>query len=262
MLRLAESFVGRDPDRPLIGGVCLDPVPGGTPRIVATDGHRLLLAAAPGLAGLDAPIVLGPWAGLGIPEAEAATLEIGDREAVLRVEGVAGRNVGILDGPFVPYETLTRTSWPIVARLPASALLRLLELFARLDESAEGLVRLIELRLVRDGSGSRLVASTTRNQGGSPGAAAPPPPDVPDWTFHAEVAVVIEAPGPADGDGLRLAVNLAYLREAVLAVDPTSDAQIELCFTDAVAPFLCRSPSRPGREMMTMPMRVPEAPPA
>jgi DNA polymerase III sliding clamp (beta) subunit (PCNA family) len=74
--------------------------------------------------------------------------------------------------------------------------------------------------------------------------------------------VEIDAAGPTAGDGLRLAVNLAYLRAAVLAVDPVPGGQVELCFTDPVSPFLCRSPSRPGREVMTMPMRVPEAPPA
>ncbi len=124
-LRWGVAFVSQDENRPILQGVCLDT--GG--RVVATDGARLLVRIAEGLKKVAAPVILGPWDGVEIPDAERATLSIGEESAVLQVQGEPDRPVSVIEGSYVKYESVIPTDAPVCSvTVQAGALLEAVEL--------------------------------------------------------------------------------------------------------------------------------------
>ena len=57
---------------------------------------------------------------------------------------------------------------------------------------------------------------------------------------------------------LRIGLSLPYLIEATAALDLSPSDALELHFGAATEPVLATSPARPGREIYTMPMRMPQ----
>ena len=253
-LRLARAFTSRDPERGVLRGICLDP----TGRVVATDAHRLLLARVGGLDAVGAPVILGPWGDVPLPESGGATLEIGATAATLRTSSGAVLALDVLEGPFPAWERVVDPPLRARAVLSSDALLELLSLAGELAPSGrpvepterERLRRLVELRL--SAADAELGVSTSRRLGHVLGEDTPPGPG---WSFQARCPAEVDMSGD---DVLRAGIDARYLREAVLALDVEGDDPVELRFGGPTDPVGCRA-NASTREVWTMPMRVPAA---
>ena len=96
-LKKVIGFVSDDEKRPILQGVCLDI--GG--RATATNGHIMIIRTLKSLAELAAPIVVGPWSGIQLPE--QATLKIVETTAEIQSNGTT-LQVPLIEGPYVKYE--------------------------------------------------------------------------------------------------------------------------------------------------------------
>ncbi len=269
-LRWGTAFVSQDENRPILQGVCLDT--GG--RIVATDGARQLIRTAEGLQKIAAPVVLGPWSEVEIPDAERATLSIGEEGAVLQVQGEPDRTIAIIEGPYVKYESVIPTDAPFgCVTVSSGDLLEAVDLIGeylapRHPVDQEGTWRyspMLEIRLsVPD---QMLSMVTTRDMGyvwmpdgklrsydpqKDPGEG--PPVGASDWTFVASVQAQVTIDGPEEV--FRIGVNHTYLRDIVRAMEAGPEGDLVFRFMGRLKPILISLGERTDRKALLCPLRM------
>lgn len=259
------------PDDPISEGVYLDT--GG--RIVATDGHRLLLWTSENLNEIGAPVLLGPWREIEIHDADRATLSIGIEEAVLRIPGEKDHTIPVMEGPYPKYEQVFPTTWTIRATLTTGALLEAIELIAEHlapqhpvdSEGTWEYLPQVELRLSVPEQTLSLI--TTRDMGymretpdgkkqsyqlQREDAEENPPDGVPNWTFITSIQAQIGTNGSEDR--FRIAVDHMYWRDAVRALETDRDEALDIRFIDPLKPILCTPVHHPKRKTLLMPLRM------
>ncbi len=270
-LRWGIAFVSQDENRPILQGVCLDT--GG--RVVATDGARLLIRTAEGLKKIAAPVILGPWGEVEIPDAERATLSIGEESAVLQVQGEPDRPVSVIEGSYVKYESVIPTDAPVCSvTVQTGALLEAVELIGEHlaprhpvdQEETWRYSPAMEIRLsVPDQTLSMI---TARNMGyrckmpdgewrpydPHKDAGEGPPADSPDWTFTTTVQARVAMNGPEEI--FRIGVNHAYWRSGICALEAGREEPMDFRFVGVHKAILCSLPDREDRKTLVMPLRL------
>lgn len=264
-LQWASSFVSRDPERLVLQGVYLDP----SGRIIATDGHRMMIWTSDRLQKIIMPTLLGPWHGMDIPEGDRGTLSLWEQEGVIHVPGNPDRTVPILEAAKFPdYHRVIPTEWPIQVVAAAGDLQELVEFMAGYldhltpatpeDTTGHFVHRprhpQVELRI--SFADQTLTLSTTRQMGYYSSAKEhrdeTPPAGKPDWTFSASIPVQIKK--HADEDRFRIWMDFRYLCDAVGAIHGSGDVLAR--FIEPLRPMLLSSMNEPDRQVLQMPLRM------
>ncbi|OGG47072.1 MAG: hypothetical protein A3F84_13940 [Candidatus Handelsmanbacteria bacterium RIFCSPLOWO2_12_FULL_64_10] len=269
VLRWATAFASRDKKRLKLQGIYLDA--GG--KMVATDGHRMLLWISERLNHIAAPVILGPWFEMEVPEADRGTLSIEEQRAVIRIPGQKDRVAGIIPGSYVDYNAVLPTTWAIRATVTTEALLKAVDLIAdylapRHPTDPEGTyqyVPAVEIRL--SGAERSLSLVTTREMGYSgPSDAEGKRQDcsteevlrltvnTPVWTFSTSIPAQTETDDPEEV--FRIGVNHIYLWDMVRALGLDPDEALELRFTDPLRAILFLPVRHADRKGLLMPLRM------
>lgn len=270
VLRWAKTFASRDESRLKLQGICLNV--GG--KMVATDGHRMLVWTSERLEKIATQVILGPWFEMEIPEAERGTLTIEEQRAVIRIPGQEDRVAGIIPGSYVNYNAVIPTTWSLHATVAAGELLKAVDLIAdhlapRHPTDPEGAyqyVPIVEIRLSSAEQSLSLV--TTREMGyyGPPDAEGKRQDcsteevlrltgDTPFWIFTSSIQAQIETEGSSE-EIFRIGVNPTYLRDMVRALGFDPDEALELRFIDPVKAILFSPVRHADRKGLLMPLRM------
>jgi DNA polymerase III sliding clamp (beta) subunit (PCNA family) len=252
-MRLAMRIVNPEHPNPVVRGIYLDA--GGS--VVATDGHRLFRATAPGLASLAAPLVLAPVAQRELPVADGAVLSIDSNEAILRFPDGNGCTFPVCDDAYVPYEKVISQDAPIRASVSADDLLEALgqladHLEARHPVEPDGDWKYLPAVLVRLAADQPSLQLVTAREIGyvprEPGSEAQGSPvrSPVDWKFSVTIAAEVVL---AEGT-FGIALDFRYLCDAVESLSGTLD----LAFASKTDPVVLRSRDDPERLAVIMPM--------
>lgn len=261
-LKKVIGFVSDDEKRPILQGVCLDT--GG--RATATNGHIMIIRTLKSLSELAAPIVIGPWADIQLPE--QATLKIAETTAEIQSNGTT-LQVPLIEGPYVKYEQVIPQEDPtmrvsILSDLLSHAL-NLLQDFMearhpesdmwqyrpRVDLHLSPLTQTITFLTSRD-------TGYTREDNGkfqylhdakdddSPGGVA-------DWIFQVPLNAKFET---SSEDTPRFAVNFAYLKKILHALDFEDSDEITMEFREQGKAIILRTPLNAEWLALLMPLRL------
>jgi len=260
-----------DPNRLILQGLCLD-LDG---RIIVTDGHRLLMRTSKNLASIATPVILGPWSGVQIPEADRAVLTLDETEAILSISDHKDIAIPFIEGPFVKYEQVIPQDEPcITATIPADLLRDALHLMSSHVEArhpvdpATGWQYRPKIEMHLSTIAQTLTLLTTRDLGyirlESDGEVEPftpkdaemqPPPGGPvDWTFQIPLSVQVQAIHPEDN--LRIGVNFTYLTNIVQALDTPDTNAFTLDFRTPTKAILFRTDAHSDWLALLMPLRM------
>ncbi len=273
-LKKVIGFVSDDEKRPILQGVCLDT--GG--RATATNGHIMIIRTLKSLAELAAPIVIGPWSGIQLPE--QATLKIAEEIAELQSNGTT-LQVPLIEGPYVKYEQVIPQEAPSMRVSISSTLLshalNLLQDFMearhpesdmwqyrpRVDLHLSPLTQTITFLTSRDTGYARedngkFQYLLDAKDDISPGGIA-------DWIFQVPLNAKFETPSE---DTLRLngseerpvvhrfAVNFAYLKQILHALDFEDSDEITMEFREQGKAIILRTPLNEEWLALLMPIRL------
>ena len=275
-LKKVIGFVSDDEKRPILQGVCLDT--GG--RATASNGHIMIIRTLKSLSELAAPIVIGPWSGIQLPE--QATLKIEETTAEIQSNGTT-LQVPLIEGPYVKYEQVIPQEAPSMRVSISAALLThaldLLQDFmeTRHPESVPGgwqyrprvdlhlspLTQTVTFLTSRD-------TGYTREDNGkfqylldaeddaSPGGIA-------DWIFQVPLNAKFETPSE-DTPRLngseerpvvhRFAVNFAYLKQILHALDFEDSDEIVMEFREQSKAIIVRTSLNAEWLALLMPLRL------
>ena len=273
-LQKVIGFVSDDEKRPILQGIHLDI--GG--RAIASNGHIMIIRTLKSLSELAAPIVIGPWSGIQLPE--QATLKIAEETAEIQSNGTT-LQVPLIEGPYVKYEQVIPQEDPAMRVSISSDLLahalNLLQDFMearhpesdlwqyrpRVDLHLSPLTQTITFLTSRD-------TGYTREDNGkfqylldakdddSPGGVA-------DWIFQVPLNAKFETPSE---DTLRLngseerpvvhrfAVNFAYLKQILHALDFEDSDEITMEFREQSKAIILRTPLNAEWLALLMPIRL------
>lgn len=261
-LKKVIGFVSDDEKRPILQGVCLDT--GG--RATATNGHIMIIRTLKSLSELAAPIVIGPWSGIQLPE--HATLKIAETTAEIQSNGTT-LQVPLIEGPYVKYEQVIPQEDPSMRVSISSTLLShamdLLQDFMearhpesdmwqyrpRIDLHLSPLTQTITFLTSRDtgytreDNGKFQYLLNAKNDA-SPGGVA-------DWIFQVPLNAKFETPSE---DTLRFAVNFAYLKQILHALDIEDSDDITMEFREQGKAIILRTPLNSEWLALLMPIRL------
>ena len=273
-LKKVIGFVSDDEKRPILQGVCLDI--GG--RATATNGHIMIIRTLKSLTGLAAPIVIGPWSGTQLPE--QATMKIAETTVEIQSNGTT-LQVPLIEGPYVKYEQVIPQEDPAMRVSISSALLThaldLLQNFMearhpesdmwqyrpRVDLHLSPLTQTITFLTSRD-------TGYTREDNGKfqyllDAKDDDSPRGVADWIFQVPLNAKFET---SSEDTLRLngseerpvvhrfAVNFAYLKQILHALDFEDSDEIVLEFREQSKAIILRTPLNAEWLALLMPLRL------
>ena len=261
-LKKVIGFVSDDEKRPILQGVCLDT--GG--RATATNGHIMIIRTLKSLSELAAPIVIGPWSDIQLPE--QATLKIAETTAEIQSNGTT-LQVPLIEGPYVKYEQVIPQEDPTMRISISSTLLahalNLLQDFMearhpesdtwqyrpRVDLHLSPLTQTITFLTSRDTGYAREDNGKYQylldaKDDDSPGGIA-------DWIFQVPLNAKIETPSE---DTLRFAVNFAYLKQILHALDFEDSDEITMEFREQGKAILFRTPLNAEWLALLMPIRL------
>ncbi len=261
-LKKVIGFVSDDEKRPILQGVCLDI--GG--RATATNGHILIIRTLKSLSELAAPIIIGPWSDILLPE--QATLKIAETTAEIQSNGTT-LQVPLIEGPYVKYEQVIPQEDPSMrVSIPSNLLshaLNLLQGFMearhpesdtwqyrpRVDLHLSPLTQTITFLTSRDTGYAREDNGKYQylldaKDDDSPGGIA-------DWIFQVPLNAKIETPSE---DTLRFAVNFAYLKKILHALDFEDSDEIVLEFREQGKAIILRTPLNAEWLALLMPIRL------
>ena len=266
-LKKVGVFVGDDENRQMMQGICLDT--GG--RIIATNGHVLVIRTSEQLEAFGAPVILGPWKGVDLLSGDRATLTVGEERAEIQFDDRSSVQIPLIEGPFVQYEKVIPQEDPTMRISVSSDLLaNALDLLqdhmeARHPESGEWRYRpQVALHLsplaqtvtfltsrdmgyTRPEEDGKLQSFIHSGEGISPGGAV-------DWTFQVPLDASFEVSSPEET--LRLGVNFAYLKDVLQALDFEENGEMVLEFRGTLKAILFYSPKHPDWLALLMPLRL------
>ena len=261
-LKKVIGFVSHDEKRPILQGVCLDT--GG--RATATNGHIMIIRTLKSLSELAAPIVIGPWSDIQLPE--QATLKIAETTAEIQSNGTT-LQVPLIEGPYVKYEQVIPPEYPSMRVSISSTLLshalNLLQDFMearhpesdmwqyhpRVDLHLSPLTQTITFLTSRDTGyaqedNGKFQYLLDAKDDDSPGGIA-------DWIFQVPLNAKIETPSE---DTLRFAVNFAYLKQILHALDFEDSDEITMEFREQGKAIILRTPLNEEWLALLMPIRL------
>ena len=273
-LKKVIGFVSDDEKRLILQGVCLDT--GG--RIIASNGHILIIRTLKSLSELAAPIVIGPWSDIQLPE--QATLKILEETAEIQSNGTT-LQVPLIEGPYVKYEQVIPQEDPTMrVSIPSALLSHALDLLQdfmearhpesdtwqyrpRVDLHLSPLTQTITLLTSRDTGYTREDNGKSQylldaKDDDSPGGIA-------DWIFQVPLNAKFETPSE---DTLRLngseerpvvhrfAVNFAYLKQILHALDFEDSDEITMEFREQGKAIILRTPLNAEWLALLMPIRL------
>ena len=261
-LKKVIGFVSDDEKRPILQGVCLDT--GG--RATATNGHIMIIRTLKSLSELAAPIVLGPWSDIQLPK--QATLKIAETTAEIQSNGTT-LQVPLIEGPYVKYEQVIPQEDPSMrVSIPSNLLshaLNLLQDFMearhpesdtwqyrpRIDLHLSPLTQTITFLTSRDTGYAREDNGKYQylldaKDDASPGGVA-------DWIFQVPLNAKFETPSE---DTLRFAVNFAYLKQILHALDFEDSDEITMEFREQGKAIILRTPLNAEWLALLMPIRL------
>lgn len=255
-LRWATQFLSRNPQHPVLQCIYLDA--GG--KIVATDGFRLFYREAKSLEQLKAPVLLGPWHGVEIPDTGEATLTVGSQEASLRCTAGPDYLLPIMEGPYVKYEMVIPPEGRLRVQVNAGLLQEVVEHIATHleprhpvdQEKGQSYTPQVELQI--SALEQTLSLRTTRHMGYDWKEGTTPPATGMDWTVLASVPVRLQGNQP--GEHFRIGVNHTYLRTASQALDVGAEEMLDLCFADPLQAIQFAAPTQPHCRIIQMPLRL------
>ena len=266
-LNKVGNFVSEDEKRPILQGLCLDV--GG--RIVASNGHVLLVRTVDNLEGLGAPVILGPWSGTEVPLVDQATLVLDESEAVIQIAGQADIRVPLIEGPFVHYEQVMPKEGPTMRfSIGSEMLLNALDLLQDHMESrhpvsgaweycpqmelhlspvAQTLTFLTsrDLGYRRPTEDGKLQSFAEANEAVSPGGLV-------DWMFQVPISGVLDA--LEQEEELRVGVNFSYFKNMVHALEIQEREEMVLEFRGALKAIVFLPPEHLDWKGLLMPLRL------
>jgi RNA polymerase sigma-70 factor (ECF subfamily) len=254
-LRGAELLASRDPLRPVLQTLCIDP--DGT--IVATDTHRMFVHRGSSIRPPARLMVeYGLLSGLTYhPTAKEGQLTIDDRQAVLRF--VDERDTPpehtfqaplVTEGSYPAYDKVIPADSKITARLLGRDLMMALDDISRFEAF------LLATAMPESGQERRRVTLTFTGAGPvlfQVGAARSGPAPA-DWSMNIEIPATVQ--GLAESDRFTLALNRIYLRECVRALSLTWEAGVELRLNDPLHPVLVHEEGVTNRFILLMPLSL------
>ena len=269
-LQKVIGFVSDDEKRPILQGIHLDI--GG--RAIASNGHILIIRTLKSLSELAAPIVIGPWSGIQLPE--QATLKIAEETAEIQSNGTT-LQVPLIEGPYVKYEQVIPQEDPSMrVSIPSDLLAHALDLLQdfmearhpesdmwqyrpRVDLHLSPLTQTITFLTSRDTGYTREDKGKFQylldaKDDDSPGGVA-------DWIFQVPLNAKFETPSdlPAEaqaGGTLRSAVNFAYLKQILHALDIEDSDEITMEFREQSKAIILRTPLNAEWLALLMPIRL------
>jgi RNA polymerase sigma-70 factor, ECF subfamily len=254
-LRWATRHVSHDPRFLALQGVYLDA--GG--KIVATDNHRLFYREAESLRPLKAPLLLGPWQGIEIPESGTATLIVGSQEAILHCTEGPDLLVPVMEGPYVRYERAIPPEGRLCAQVEASLLLEAIDQMAAQltprhpvdQDGIQSYTPQVEIQL--SALEQTLSLRTTRYMGYEWQEEKRSSAAGLDWT--AQISVPAQVQGNEPGEEFRLRVNHPYLHTACQALDAGLGEYLTLHFADPLQAIQFTAPTQPHCRTLLMPLK-------
>jgi RNA polymerase sigma-70 factor (ECF subfamily) len=252
----ATRFVSHDPQRPVLQGIYLDA--GG--KIVATDGFRLFYREMESLKPLKAPLLLGPWQGVELPETGEATLAVGSQEVVLRCTAGPDYLLPVMEGPYVKYPLVIPPEGRLRLQIEAGLLHEAIEHLAAhlgprhpLEQAGvQGYTPQVELQV--SALEQTLSLRTTRYMGYEWKEGKRSPAAGMDWTVLTSVPVQVQGSEP--GEHFRIGVNHTYLHTAAQALAVEPGQYLDLHFTDPLQAIQFTAPTQPGCRVVQMPLRL------
>ena len=221
----AVSFAAKeDAKRPVLEGVLLD----NEGFAVATDGHRLLVAAAPGLTQFEEPIVVDINAGTLLTERANASVHLDELRLEFDDDTVAWP---LVTGDFPDYRTVLPTKPKLEMEVASGDLVAALDaLDAHLDAAhppADGFKYLPAIFIAPDARARTIEIGTSQALGYAPTKDdhADRPAGL-DWHFS---VIVSCASFIGFTEAFRMKVNAHYLRAALDSLGST----IQMSFTRA-----------------------------
>lgn len=225
-LNWGMRYASSDESRPLLRALCIDT--GG--RIVATDGHRLLLWQSEGLSANVAPAVFGPVDGEAIHPATCGTLEIGGQEVHIMTDSGQKLSFDQVHEPYVKYEEVIPVNPTFALRVDLQSLRDVVDKIERflggmhpVRDGEWEYAPIVEIRVSGEAATLSLTTQAllgySRVCGEGPRRVVPgemDPRDVPEagkahWSFSASVDVAIKE-GQIEGL-FRMGINHSYLAD-------------------------------------------------
>ena len=260
-LHWATRFVSTDESRPILQGVCLDT--GG--RVVGCDGARLLLRTLEGTEDLEKQVILGPGLEIPAPDAERATLSIGEKQALLKAGGEVELAIPILDESYVNYEAVIPETGDRIVRVSSDDLLQAVDLIAEHlvpRHAVDGVWTYspqVEIQFSEAQQALSLITSrdlgyrVAKEKADKPVSNDDAPwAGVPYWRFTTTLDAQVklgDSPEP-----FRSSVNHAFLSDVVSGIE--TGRMLEIFFTDPMKALLFVSKDCPDRKAILMPMRI------
>ena len=260
-LHWATRFVSTDESRPILQGVCLDT--GG--RVVGCDGARLLLRTLEGTEDLEKQVILGPGLEIPAPDAERATLSIGEKQALLKAGGEVELAIPILDESYVKYEAVIPAVEGMSVRVSALKLLKAVNLFAEHLEPRHPATEVwtytpkVEIQVSEVQQTLSLITSRDMGYGVSREKADSPVSHdnapwagVPYWRFTTSLDARVnleDSPEP-----FRIHVNHGLLSDVISGIE--ADGSMDIFFSDPRKALLFVPTDHPDRKAILMPMRT------
>ena len=260
-LHWATRFVSTDESRPILQGVCLDT--GG--RVVGCDGARLLLRTLEGTEDLEKPVILGPGLEIPAPDAERATLSIGEEQALLKAGGDVELAIPILDETYVKYEAVIPAAEGMSVRVSALKLLKAVNQFAEHLEPRHPATEVwtytpkVEIQVSEVQQTLSLITSrdmgygVSREKADSPVSHDDAPwAGVPYWRFTTSLDAQVnleDSPEP-----FRIHVNHGLLSDVISGIE--ADGSMDIFFSDPRKALLFVPTDHPDRKAILMPMRT------
>ncbi len=213
-----------DPKRPVLQGVLLD----NEGFAVATDGHRLLVAAAPGLTQFDEPIVVDIKTATLLTERASASVHLDELRLEFDDDTIAWP---LIAGDFPDYRTVLPTKPKLEIEMASADLVAALEALGVHLEAAhpsvEGFTYLPAIFIAVDARAKTIEIGTSQALGYTPikDGHANRPAGL-DWHFSVIVSCASFA---GFTEAFRTKVNAHYLRSALDSMGST----IKMSFTRA-----------------------------
>lgn len=266
-LNKVKAFVSDDEKRPILQGLCLDV--GG--RVVATNGHVLLVRTSERLEAITAPVILGPWADVDLPIVDRATLVFDETKAVIQIPGQRDVIVPLIEGPFVHYETVIPAEDPEMRfSVKSELLLNALDLLcdqmevrhpvsgdweykAQVELHLSSVAKTLTFVVSRN-LGYRRLIGEGKTQSFSESGEAVSPGGLVDWVFQVPVLGNLDVLG--EEETLRIGVDFMYFKNMVHALGIEDLEEMVLEFRGPLKAIMFLAPTQPNWKGLLMPLRL------
>lgn len=260
IIRWARDIVSEDPERAGLGCLYLDP----KGRIVATDGHRLLVWSCDPLKQLTSPVLLDTWYNIDFPDVDRAQLLVDTQGAIFKIKHREDLLCAYLDSEYPDYPRVIPESWSINAEIITSDLLGLISLMPDHlepkhpidpDESWE-YNPVVEIRISIPEQTLSLL--TTRDMGYTHNqeykTEIPPYDPVGDWSFSASIPVKIKT--GSDDERFRIWVDYNYLKTCIQVLNDIDSQTITARFNTSLTAMVFDSADVGQCRLLQMPLRM------